>query len=380
MLVGPAGQQPGGVLRAAVGMEYGAAGGAAAPPGTLERPDDDARGHAPRDRPAGGHARAQAGRGGETKPPLPRPGVGDAADELSGGDRAREVALGPARPGRPRREWRPSSPSWGPCRVCPAPSRTCARGRAWRRRAPGQKRQHGSGAEGAARLQPDAPGGLPQIGPRAVRPALRGPAAGARARRLRHAGRRRHGMIRPPRPHRAALVTLPGWRRRGRSPFSGTRSPARARARACAARGPRRAPACRELCRRAGRAAPSPGAAASRGGAPAPRRSRRRLAGRHDVVGALRPAFVGAGARVRHAASSSLSDLASRTGGAAIRVRGNDTAQHPRALAGTGAKGRPGAVGQRTRRGAPHQGWEIKGKDIVEIPKARGGPSGPWKL
>lgn len=71
-----------------------------APPGTLERPDDDARGHAPRDRPAGGHARAQAGRGGETKPPLPRPGVGDAADELSGGDRAREVALGQARPGR----------------------------------------------------------------------------------------------------------------------------------------------------------------------------------------------------------------------------------------------------------------------------------------
>lgn len=100
VLVGPAGQQPGGVLRAAVGMEYGAAGGAAAPPGTLERPDDDARGHAPRDRPAGDHARAQAGRGGETKPPLPRPGVGDAADELSGGDRAREVALGQARPGR----------------------------------------------------------------------------------------------------------------------------------------------------------------------------------------------------------------------------------------------------------------------------------------
>lgn len=59
VLVDPASQQPGGVLRAAVGMEYGVAGDVAALPGRLERLDDDVCGHALRDRPVDDHARAQ---------------------------------------------------------------------------------------------------------------------------------------------------------------------------------------------------------------------------------------------------------------------------------------------------------------------------------
>ena len=91
---GPLSELAAGVLRPLVRAEYGVLCHVPARTRALEGADDDIGGHALGQRPAHEHAGVQVDHRRQVEPALAGAQVGDVADELVGGHRAREVPPG----------------------------------------------------------------------------------------------------------------------------------------------------------------------------------------------------------------------------------------------------------------------------------------------
>ncbi len=129
---GPLSELAAGVLRPLVRVEYGVLCHVPARTRALEGADDDIGGHALGQRPAHEHAGVQVDHRRQVEPALAGAQVGDVADELVGGHRAREVPPDQVGPwlGVPVGDRRPLRLVRRACRGSPARACTCAHGTA----------------------------------------------------------------------------------------------------------------------------------------------------------------------------------------------------------------------------------------------------------
>ena len=173
---GPLSELAAGVLRPLVRVEYGVRCHVPARTRALEGADDDIGGHALGQRPAHEHAGVQVDHRRQVEPALAGAQVGDVADELVGGHRAREVP--PDQVGDPQ--------------LAHALAHTVQRDAA---QAVGQEALHEPRAEAPVGLEPHAPHGVARLGPVVDGAAVGNPAAVARPAHPQHLGHHRHREV-----------------------------------------------------------------------------------------------------------------------------------------------------------------------------------------
>ena len=176
---GPLSELAAGVLRPLVRAEYGVLCHVPARTRALEGADDDIGGHALGQRPAHEHAGVQVDHRRQVEPALAGAQVGDVADELVGGHRAREVPpdqVGPwlGVPVGDRRPLRLVRRAAADPQLAHALAHTVQRDAA---QAVGQEALHEPRAEAPVGLEPHAPHGVARLGPVVDGAAVGNPAA-----------------------------------------------------------------------------------------------------------------------------------------------------------------------------------------------------------
>lgn len=194
---GPLSELAAGVLRPLVRVEYGVLCHVPARTRALEGADDDIGGHALGQRPAHEHAGVQVDHRRQVEPALAGAQVGDVADELVGGHRAREVPpdqVGPwlGVPVGDRRPLRLVRRAAADPQLAHALAHTVQRDAA---QAVGQEALHEPRAEAPVGLEPHAPHGVARLGPVVDGAAVGNPAAVARPAHPQHLGHHRHREV-----------------------------------------------------------------------------------------------------------------------------------------------------------------------------------------
>ena len=194
---GPLSELAAGVLRPLVRAEYGVLCHVPARTRALEGADDDIGGHALGQRPAHEHAGVQVDHRRQVEPALAGAQVGDVADELVGGHRAREVPpdqVGPwlGVPVGDRRPLRLVRRAAADPQLAHALAHTVQRDAA---QAVGQEGLHEPRAEAPVGLEPHAPHGVARLGPVVDGAAVGNPAAVARPAHPQHLGHHRHREV-----------------------------------------------------------------------------------------------------------------------------------------------------------------------------------------